>query len=229
MFGRLLRLMRKELREILRDRRTIITLVIMPLLIYPLLALAFQRFLLTSLSGDQEVEYVVGFESEADASVFAKQLGLGSAELDRREDAVETKRQAARDSTDAASPVRHSDAQAPGGELAHPVFRGVLLPAGTAERHVEDASVHLAVVLRQQAGEAATSGLSSPKRWQLTFRAGSPSSEAALQFVESRLRAYNDSHLDEQLKRLGVVAALPATTERNAVSFAGAPLSRWPR
>ena len=40
--------MLKELREILRDRRTIITLVVMPLLIYPLLAVVFQRFLVTS-------------------------------------------------------------------------------------------------------------------------------------------------------------------------------------
>ena len=48
--ARLGRLVLKELREILRDRRTIITLVVMPLLIYPLLAIVFQRFLLTSLS-----------------------------------------------------------------------------------------------------------------------------------------------------------------------------------
>ena len=48
--GRLGRLVLKELREILRDRRTIITLVVMPLLIYPLLAVVFQRFLVTSIS-----------------------------------------------------------------------------------------------------------------------------------------------------------------------------------
>ena len=42
------RLARKELRETLRDRRTIITLVIMPLLVYPILSLAFRQFLLSS-------------------------------------------------------------------------------------------------------------------------------------------------------------------------------------
>lgn len=41
--GRLVRLVRKELSEVLRDRRTIITLVFMPLLLYPLLAIAFQQ------------------------------------------------------------------------------------------------------------------------------------------------------------------------------------------
>ena len=50
LFGRLRRLVLKELREILRDRRTIITLVVMPMLIYPLLAMVFQRFLITSIS-----------------------------------------------------------------------------------------------------------------------------------------------------------------------------------
>jgi sodium transport system permease protein len=44
--ARLGRLMRKELSEILRDRRTIVTLVLMPLLLYPLLAMAFPQFLL---------------------------------------------------------------------------------------------------------------------------------------------------------------------------------------
>ena len=48
--GRLTRLALKELRETLRDRRTIVTLVVMPLVLYPLLALVFQRFLITSLS-----------------------------------------------------------------------------------------------------------------------------------------------------------------------------------
>ena len=42
--GRIGRLARKELREILRDRRTIVTLVLMPLLLYPLLGIVIQKF-----------------------------------------------------------------------------------------------------------------------------------------------------------------------------------------
>ena len=48
--GRLWRLTLKELREILRDRRTILTLVLMPLLLYPLLSIAFQQFFLSQLN-----------------------------------------------------------------------------------------------------------------------------------------------------------------------------------
>ncbi len=46
--GRLARLCRKELKETLRDRRTIITLVLMPLLIYPLLSMTLNRFLVSA-------------------------------------------------------------------------------------------------------------------------------------------------------------------------------------
>ena len=48
-FDRLRRLTVKELREILRDRRTVVTLILMPLLVYPLLSLVFHRFLVTAL------------------------------------------------------------------------------------------------------------------------------------------------------------------------------------
>ena len=48
---RVSRLMLKELRETLRDRRTLITLVLMPLLVYPALSLVFKTFLLNNLQG----------------------------------------------------------------------------------------------------------------------------------------------------------------------------------
>ena len=71
----------KELREILRDRRTIITLVVMPLLIYPLLAVVFQRFLVTSISVNQDVEYVIGVDSVFGQQILLKQLDEGSTDL----------------------------------------------------------------------------------------------------------------------------------------------------
>jgi ABC-2 type transport system permease protein/sodium transport system permease protein len=195
----------------------------MPLLVYPLLALVFQRFLLTSLTGDQEVEYVIGFESEDDFSLFARQLGSGTQLMDDREEEAESKRRAGEEPGSDSFAERRADDFTPGSDPEHPTFQWLLLPAGTAKRHVEDASVHLAVFLQSREGNGAKNGLSIPTSWHLAFRAGSPTSEAALQFVESRLHAYNVSHLDLQLKRLGVMAASPATTHRHAVTFAGAP------
>ena len=52
--ARIWRLATKELRETLRDRRTIVTLIFMPLLVYPILSLIFQNFLLSSLGEVQD-------------------------------------------------------------------------------------------------------------------------------------------------------------------------------
>src|SRR3954467_11780421 len=75
--GRLWRLVLKELREILRDRRTIITLVVMPILIYPLLAVVFQRFLMTSLSVNENVQYVIGVDSVIAQQMLDRQMRKG--------------------------------------------------------------------------------------------------------------------------------------------------------
>ncbi len=64
--GRMWRLMVKELREILRDRRTIITLVLMPLLLYPLLGLAFRQFFLSSVTTPPPF-YAAGVASREEA------------------------------------------------------------------------------------------------------------------------------------------------------------------
>jgi ABC-2 type transport system permease protein/sodium transport system permease protein len=65
--ARLGRLTLKELREILRDRRTIVTLVLMPLLVYPLLSIGFRQFFLSRMVLEQPTSYRIGVESEAAA------------------------------------------------------------------------------------------------------------------------------------------------------------------
>jgi len=87
LLGRLQRLVRKELREILRDRRTIITLVVMPILIYALLAVVFQRFLLTSISVSEIIAFAIAVDSEAQ-EMFAAQLQRGAALVSREQDAA---------------------------------------------------------------------------------------------------------------------------------------------
>ncbi len=64
--GRLWRLCQKELRESLRDRRTLFTLVLMPILVYPLLSMALQRLVVSSVSKSKaEPELVIGVEDES--------------------------------------------------------------------------------------------------------------------------------------------------------------------
>ena len=75
--GRLLRLCQKELKETIRDRRTIVTLLLMPLLVYPLLSMALNRFLLSSVStgAASSLVYKIGVESDGEGEVLARWLG----------------------------------------------------------------------------------------------------------------------------------------------------------
>jgi ABC-2 type transport system permease protein/sodium transport system permease protein len=56
-WSRVGRLARKEMREILRDRRTIVTLVLMPILLYPLLAIGLRQYFLMSVVPATATEY----------------------------------------------------------------------------------------------------------------------------------------------------------------------------
>ncbi len=62
--GRIFRLCQKELKETGRDRRTIMTLLLMPLLVYPLLSMALNRFLLSAGAPEGE-SYVIGVADDA--------------------------------------------------------------------------------------------------------------------------------------------------------------------
>jgi ABC-2 type transport system permease protein/sodium transport system permease protein len=80
--GRLSRLVRKELSEILRDRRTIVTLVLMPLLVYPLLAVAFQQYFVAhSLAAQLEESYALGFSSGDALEIFHGLYEIGDKQL----------------------------------------------------------------------------------------------------------------------------------------------------
>ncbi|MBI1832953.1 MAG: CPBP family intramembrane metalloprotease [Planctomycetes bacterium] len=78
------RLTRKELREILRDRRTIVTLIAMPLLLYPLMAVLFLQFSLPASLQKPASDYKVGMLSKAEADVFHERLEQGRRALARK-------------------------------------------------------------------------------------------------------------------------------------------------
>src|SRR5437868_14025086 len=84
-FARVLRLARKELRETLRDRRTIITLVVMPLLVYPVLSLAFPQFLLTSFEQKTEINLQIAADKQEDIETLMVMVAQGDSLLRQRE------------------------------------------------------------------------------------------------------------------------------------------------
>jgi sodium transport system permease protein len=88
---RLWRLTRKELRETLRDRRTIITLVLMPLLVYPLLSVAFRQFFFSSSIKPTDIEWRIAGDSEETLQGFYRQLEFGGGVIENIDGKEETK------------------------------------------------------------------------------------------------------------------------------------------
>ncbi len=80
---RLWRLTRKELRETLRDRRTIITLVLMPLLVYPLLSVAFRQFFFSNFSKATDLEWRIAGDDEQTLKGFGQQMAIGGQVIEK--------------------------------------------------------------------------------------------------------------------------------------------------
>ena len=67
----------KELRETLRDRRTIITLLIMPVMLYPLLGMV-MRFVSIQKSELEKPSYLIAFDSEKEMEWFRPRFQLSN-------------------------------------------------------------------------------------------------------------------------------------------------------
>src|SRR5687768_2134987 len=174
--GRLWRLVVKELREILRDRRTIITLVVMPILIYPLLAVVFQRFLLTSLAVDQDVQYAIGVDSEATKALLVNQLATGEALLAKQEKASAFQHREDPNRRNQHTNTARRQSRRRENEISPPFIEPI--DADHLERYVIDSSIHLAVLADRTMTRSPQHGLRLPMRWRLVYRVGSLPSEA---------------------------------------------------
>jgi sodium transport system permease protein len=189
---RVARLAMKELRETLRDRRTIITLIVMPLLVYPVLSLAFKQFLLSSFQHSSELVLNVGFDSQMsqrDAQRFMMLLSQGDKLLEEREAATAT-------------------APLGGGPLLGPELGGNEpdvhsinpVPVNDVEQGVR--SQHLDIGVRLQPAEAGATGRDRA-RYQLVYRPNTPISRQAADFIVRRLRAANEEDYSRRLEALG--------------------------
>lgn len=161
--GRLGRLVRKELAEILRDRRTIITLVLMPILVYPLLAVAFQQYF-SSLSLPKGLGPILGFASAAEENLFQFQLELGDHELRRQDPLAKPK-----------PPLSSVN-------WAKDYFPNDL------EQQVRDGKIDLGI---RQRKPAIQKGRDEQIIFEAFYKSDSPRGRALLDIVERRLAAAN--------------------------------------
>jgi ABC-2 type transport system permease protein/sodium transport system permease protein len=187
--ARLGRLARKELRETLRDRRTLVTLLLMPLLVYPVLSLAFRQFLLSSFEQPSALPLRIATRSQEEWTTLMSLLSQGD-----RLVAAEGSAAAARPLL--GGPILGADL----GAAEPPLSSIQSFVAENLEAAVRSQEIDLGVLLLPSEGER---GSKAQVTFQLLYRPGAPLSRQAASFVERRLRAVNEHDLLQRLDQQG--------------------------
>lgn len=221
-FSRLKRLTLKELRETLRDRRTVVTLILMPLLVYPILSLVFRTVLMSTLEGSlgagKPAVLRIAFDSnmkEQELMAFIKTLGQQIDALDLKviddEQAIDSEAKAAGDLANSPAGIAGS----PGTSLvngprfanftSHKWFR----PLG------EDASLSMPeVVLKNDVDlgvsfvfpELSETGKPVGNSVGVSIvRRNTANGRAAADYFQEKLRNLNRAQVAERLRRGGLL------------------------
>lgn len=232
-FGRMARLSLKELRETLRDRRTIVTLVLMPLLVYPLLSLTFQRFLLNSLPIPGEEVYLVAVDSIAAQQTVETYLEKGREFLKQQRDREQLyseslpQKNAPGEKTRGADQGKKTSAGAAGlEELSEPTFRVDIVD--DVEDAVTSGEYDLGVRLPSDTDFVGAKKLRARVAFELIYRKGSPLSRKTLLAAERSLDALNNEVRVAQLEQMNVPRhKVPARLSRRMVvgTGSGSPFS----
>jgi sodium transport system permease protein len=179
---RLLRLARKELRESLRDRRTILTLVLMPVLLYPLLGVSFRLFFLSHLGAGSVPEYRIGACTAEELEQLTSYLAQAN-RPDRDEDVP-------------------AGASLSGGK-PEPHFRFLKADnPGVLESALHTSEIHVGVRFRRPMQLPIRTDRDLGADLDLFYVEGSPASREALTHLERRLAAANARFLERRLRVL---------------------------
>lgn len=201
-FGRIVRLAAKELKETLRDRRTVVTLVLMPLLVYPVVSLVLQRFLLTSLTPGGKANYIIAVASEEQRQRVLGTLIEGDRLIiERRKSETPSLSGQDDDATDeeAASAAKANTAGGkPATNAGEPTISFLVAPDLSNAITLGDADVAVRI---HPSGGTRDDELSA--HFEL-IHLHDGLSERAARFIEDRLRAINTELLRERLERTGV-------------------------
>lgn len=242
------RLTLKECRETLRDRRTIVTLILMPLLVYPLLGVAFQRFLLTSLHPGAESTFTIGVEKYEQIALVRKFLARGEIALIARRQRHEQIWQET-EKEQKTGREKNKPAAGPFPRSVPPADHEVDLEGKTSKFHVivsqnmpqeiSQGIIHAGIRLpeKMSAGSRFSAGgqpavprfpVSEPVRFEIVVQQGNRGSEQAGEWVERCLEAVNDDARAQFLRRRGISpAAVPVLFVRRTlpVEWSGARFS----
>jgi sodium transport system permease protein len=191
--ARVLRLAQKELRETLRDRRTIITLVLMPLLVYPVLSVALKQFLVSSSVASQPLPLNIATETEREHTLLLGLLIQGDKLLNEKESATSAPL--------SGGPILGADLGASEAPLSTHKFSWLAENSPVSlEDLVRSNEIDLGIRL---INTDATKGSRGRRQFQFVYRPNVPLSRQAVSLVERRLRALNEEDLRSRLASAG--------------------------
>ncbi|MFT7641257.1 MAG: sodium transport system permease protein [Pirellulaceae bacterium] len=203
--GRLKRLCLKELREILRDRRTIVTLVLMPLLAYPLISIAFQRFVFTAAVGTQPAQVLVMTRTEQEQNNLSYAVQVGEAKW--RSLNPPPKSVGAPDS----SPENEAESTAPTSPSLDIQWYHSLNPEeASLTQHVRQGRVDVAVEIVENESK-------QPIVCQFIYRVDSPIASRTVAYLKSRIRVFNQIDLQKRLDDAGEPTAVVFSFEEKTI------------
>lgn len=208
-------LTRKELRETLRDRRTLVTLVAMPLLLYPLLGLVFRLVALQTKAAAGGSEYRVAVSDPRDAQWLSKLLATTDAAIAAEDRAAAEDGRAARNRGAANDPAGVVADELNAAAGAAPQF--VLIdspemppPADAVARQMVDVGVR--VRLDEQGGQTAV---------ELWHDAASEASRGARRELERRIARLNIAVMGQMLAERGLPTRPPVAAVARPVVTRG--------
>lgn len=219
---RLWRFSRKELRESLRDRRTLITLMLMPLLVYPLLGTVVQKFAFSSLTGarpralvmldlktpTEEIQLLASEDSRTMEARYDPRAQSRPTDGDPAETSAASMESVAKEMAGLASTV----------ELEFSVYGAEGDRLDLAVRN-GDADV---AIRRYPAGINPESGRPKPPVLEVISRQGDAFSASAAQELERRIIASRDRMVRFLLRQSGISGeAFPAVTRTAVASQPG--------
>ncbi|MGB4712213.1 MAG: ABC transporter permease subunit/CPBP intramembrane protease [Fuerstiella sp.] len=208
--GRTWRLAVKELREILRDRRTVLTLVLMPLLVYPLLGVIMRKGVLSNLSLMQKVEVHVCLESENDVGLFSDAM--------RRGEELLAGSQSVAGESGGSDPLTRQNPL--GGEQGFEFAIYWLKDASTSdslEQQVRDSFTDVGVRLTYVQSGNPGSGNARFLEWKIFRSEGSALSERGYKEITKRLNAINNQYVEYLLQSSGLPSRKPATISSEVI------------
>ncbi len=198
-----LRLIAKEEREILSDRRTLFTLFIMPVLIYPLLAIGFREYFLVHANPSEGREFRIGFLSEQEGRWLWGYMGF---------------------SFDEWVPTDGSAPDLSGAENTDAKHRLSTFIAEDLEAVVRDGDVDVGIRVHDIVNPEQNPREPLAARCEILYRENSPRSEAARDFLESSLARANAEFLSVRLAMLKVPQrAVAVRPEPRAIPSETAP------